>query len=177
MSDASGGREPHVPVMLDEVVRMLAPEPGEPAADLTVGAGGHARAILERTGPDGRLLGMDRDPTALRAARGVLEAFGARVVLREGASETLREVLREAAFPPPAMILLDLGVSSMQLDDPARGFSFRGDGPLDMRMGARGRTARDVLGALDADALERALRELADEPFARKIARAVAARH
>jgi 16S rRNA (cytosine1402-N4)-methyltransferase len=176
-SETGQGGSPHVPVMLDEVLTLLAPKPGEPAADLTVGAGGHARALLERTAPDGRLLGLDRDPNALAAARRVLEAFDARVVLREGASETLRDALTVAKFPAPTMILMDLGCSSMQLDEPKRGFSFRAEGPLDMRMSGKGPTAKDVLTSLDEQELNDALFHLGDEPFARRIARAVAPRH
>jgi len=163
--------------MLEEVLAMLSPEPGEPAADLTVGAGGHARALLERTGPDGSLLGLDRDPEALRLARRGLEEFGGRVVLRAGTSESLRDALRAESFPAPAMILLDLGCSSMQLDEKDRGFSFRFEGPLDMRMSGSGPTAKDLLSRMDEQALADALFKLGDEPYARKIARAVAPRH
>jgi 16S rRNA (cytosine1402-N4)-methyltransferase len=163
--------------MLAETLDMLRPEPGDPAADLTVGAGGHARAVLERTGPDGLLLGLDRDPEALRTARRGLEEFGARVRLHAGTSESLRDALRAESFPAPKTILLDLGCSSMQLDGPERGFSFRFAGPLDMRMSGEGPTAVDVLSRLDERALADALFQLGDEPFARRIARAVAPRH
>jgi 16S rRNA (cytosine1402-N4)-methyltransferase len=176
-TEAEQGGSPHVPVLLDEVLTLLDPRPGEPAADLTVGAGGHAAAILRRTGPDGRLLGLDRDPEALRTARRGLEEFGARVVLRAGTSESLRDALRAESFPAPALILLDLGCSSMQLDEARRGFSFRFEGPLDMRMSGAGPTAKELLSKLDEAALRDALFKLGDEPFARRIARDVSARH
>ncbi|HVT01903.1 MAG TPA: 16S rRNA (cytosine(1402)-N(4))-methyltransferase RsmH, partial [Thermoanaerobaculia bacterium] len=138
----------------------------------TVGLGGHSEALLE-AGSRARLLGIDRDPRALERARERLARFGSRVRLVEGRHESLIEILRDSEVQQPGTILADLGVSSMQLDDASRGFSFRFEGPLDMRMGAGGTTAADLVSSLDVDELTRILREYGEEPMARKIARAI----
>lgn len=140
--------------------------------DATVGFGGHSEALLEASS-GARLLGIDRDPRALERARERLTRFGDRVRLVEGRHESLIEILRDSEVNEPGIILADLGVSSMQLDDAARGFSFRFEGPLDMRMGDQGATAADLVGSLDIDELTRILREYGEEPMARKIARAI----
>jgi 16S rRNA (cytosine1402-N4)-methyltransferase len=161
---------PHTPVLLHEVVEMLAPERGGFYVDATLGAGGHAEAILER-GPDARVLGLDRDTEALDAARTRLARFGDRAVLVEANFADLDEVLD--GRPPADGILADLGVSSMQLDEARRGFSFRRDGPLDMRMGRGGRTAADIVAAASVDELTRIFREWGEERMAAKIARGI----
>jgi 16S rRNA (cytosine1402-N4)-methyltransferase len=161
---------PHVPVLLQEVVELLAPERGGFYVDATVGAGGHAEAILER-GPNARLLGLDRDAEALDAARRRLARFGDRVVLVEANFGDLDEAL--TGHPAPDGVLADLGVSSMQLDEARRGFSFRRDGPLDMRMGRHGRTAADIVATASVNELTRIFREWGEERMAAKIARGI----
>jgi 16S rRNA (cytosine1402-N4)-methyltransferase len=155
---------------VDEVVRLLAPERGGFFVDATLGAGGHAAALLE-AGGEIRLLGIDRDPEALEIARERLAAFGGRVEFRLADFAGLDEVL--APLPPPDGILADLGVSSMQIDRAERGFSFRRDGPLDMRMGPGGRSAADIVASADVDELTRILRDYGEERMAAKIARGI----
>jgi 16S rRNA (cytosine1402-N4)-methyltransferase len=137
-----------------------------------VGAGGHAERLLER-GPDIRLLGVDRDPDALALARERLARFSERVELVAGDFAELDALL--AGKPPANGILADLGVSSMQLDRGERGFSFRRDGPLDMRMGPTGRTAADIVSTASVDELTRIFRDYGEERMAAKIARGIVA--
>ena len=151
---------------------MLAPERGGLFVDATVGAGGHAEALLD-AGPGVRLLGLDRDPDALAAARVRLARFGERVALRRADLGDLDLVLSDD--PAPAGVLADLGVSSMQLDRAERGFSFRRDGPLDMRMGRSGRSAADVVATASVEELTRIFREFGEERMAGKIARGIVA--
>jgi 16S rRNA (cytosine1402-N4)-methyltransferase len=151
---------------------VLAPERGGLFVDATVGAGGHAEALLD-AGPSVRLLGLDRDPDALAAARVRLARFGERVSLRQADFADLDLVLSD--FPAPAGVLADLGVSSMQLDRAERGFSFRRDGPLDMRMGQSGRSAADVVATASVEELTRIFREFGEERMAGKIARGIVA--
>ena len=159
-------------MLVAEVAEILAPERGGFFVDATVGAGGHAEALLER-GRGIRLLGIDRDPEAVALARARLARFGGRVEL---ACETFAEIGRVLeGFPAADGILADLGVSSMQLDRPSRGFSFRRDGPLDMRMDGEGRTAAEVLAAASAEELKRIFREYGEERMAAKIARGIVA--
>jgi 16S rRNA (cytosine1402-N4)-methyltransferase len=138
--------------------------------DATVGSGGHAEALLER-GPGIRLLALDRDPEALALARGRLARFSERVELVAANFADLDSALAER--PAPDGILADLGVSSMQLEKASRGFSFRRDGPLDMRMSGRGRTAADVVAEASVEELTRILREYGEERMAAKIARGI----
>jgi 16S rRNA (cytosine1402-N4)-methyltransferase len=161
---------PHTPVLVREVVELLAPERGGFFVDATVGAGGHAEAILER-GPGVRMLGLDRDAEALDLARRRLARFGGRVELLEANFADLEEVLADR--PNADGILADLGVSSMQLDEGRRGFSFRREGPLDMRMGRDGRTAADIVATASAEELTRIFREWGEERMAAKIARGI----
>jgi 16S rRNA (cytosine1402-N4)-methyltransferase len=153
-------------------VEWLRPERGGFVLDATLGAGGHAEALLER-GSELRLLGIDRDPAALALARERLERFGARVELREGDFSDLDAVLEDR--PAPDGILADLGVSSMQLDTASRGFSFRREGPLDMRMGRSGRSAAEILAAASVEELTRIFREYGEERMSAKIARGIVA--
>ena len=152
------------------MVELLAPERGGFFVDATVGAGGHARALLE-AGPGIRLLGLDRDPDALGLARERLVGFADRVRLLEGNFGDLAELLAGSAAPDA--ILADLGVSSMQLEEPSRGFSFRRDGPLDMRMSRSGRSAADVVAHASVEELSRIFSEYGEERMAIKIARAI----
>jgi 16S rRNA (cytosine1402-N4)-methyltransferase len=157
-------------VLLEEVVEILAPERGGFFVDATVGAGGHAEALLER-GAEIRLLACDRDPQALELARRRLARFGERVEFLQENFAELDRVL--AGFPAPDGILADLGVSSMQLEEAWRGFSFRREGPLDMRMSGAGRSAADVLATASVEELTRILREYGEERMAAKIARGI----
>jgi 16S rRNA (cytosine1402-N4)-methyltransferase len=151
-------------------VELLAPERGGFFVDVTVGAGGHARALLE-AGPGIRLLGLDRDPDAVALARRRLAEFGERARVVEANFGDLASTLE--GFPPPDGILADLGLSSMQLEESSRGFSFRRDGPLDMRMSRSGRTAADVVASASAEELSRIFFEYGEERMANKIARAI----
>jgi len=151
---------------------MLEPERGGFFVDATVGAGGHAEFLLER-GTEIRLLGIDRDPDALALAGERLARFAQRFELVAGDFADLDALL--AGRLPAAAILADLGVSSMQLDRGERGFSFRRDGPLDMRMGPAGRTAADIVATASVDELTRIFRDYGEERMAAKIARGIVA--
>ena len=154
------------------MVRWLEPARGGFFVDATVGAGGHAEAILD-AGADVRLLGLDRDPDALEIAGGRLARFGERARLLRADFGDLAEVM--AGEPPPDGILADLGISSMQIDRAERGFSFRREGPLDMRMGREGRSAADVVATASVEELTRIFREYGEERMAAKIARGIVA--
>jgi 16S rRNA (cytosine1402-N4)-methyltransferase len=168
---------PHRPVLLAEVLERLAPSPGEVHIDGTIGPGGHAAAILSRLGPRGLLIGIDRDPEALALARARLEASGFPFRIFQGSYSELRTGLEQAGLPPEGAVdglLLDLGVSSLQLDRPERGFSFLHEGPLDMRMSpGEGEPARDLLARASVEEIEEILRVHGEEPQARRIARAI----
>jgi 16S rRNA (cytosine1402-N4)-methyltransferase len=153
-------------------VEWLRPERGGFFVDATVGAGGHAEGLLE-AGEEARLLGIDRDPEALALAARRLRRFGHRVELVEGDFSDLDRLV--SGRPAPDGILADLGVSSMQLETPARGFSFRRDGPLDMRMGRSGRSAAEILADAPVEELTRIFREYGEERMAAKIARGIVA--
>ena len=163
----------HRPVMLAEVVRALNPRPDGLYVDGTLGAGGHAEAVLAAGGPQGRLLGLDRDPRALGLARERLAKFGNRVHLVQATFDHMEQELSRWGQGLADGVLLDLGVSSMQLDEPGRGFSFRRDEPLDMRMGDQGPSAAELLAQMDEDGLASTFRRLGEEDQARRIARAV----
>ena len=164
----------HSSVLLPEVVELLALESGADAADLTLGAGGHAEAMLNRTGPEGRLLGIDRDPEALVLARQRLQAFGDRLFSVEGRAGEFEAHAASCGFSVFDGILADLGVSSMQLDRAERGFSFMRDGPLDMRMtSGKGETAAQLIERADAVELEDIFRRYGEEPRAGAVARKI----
>lgn len=159
-------------MLLPETLARLAPRPGETWVDCTLGGGGHAAAIAELLGPGGRLIALDQDETMLERARTRLAPWPATIV--NANFDQLKDVLDNLNLPAVDGVLADLGFSSMQVDDPDRGFSFMRDGPLDMRMDrSRGRTAADVLNEISLDDLTRALVELGDEPQAETIARAL----
>lgn len=161
-------------MLLEETLGWLAPERGGLFVDCTLGLGGHAHALLARF-PHSRLLGIDRDPRALQLARQRLEEFGRRARCVEGNFRDLETVWAEhaAGEAPPAGIYADLGMSSLQLDDPERGFSFQRDGPLDMRMGTAGPTAAELVNFATEENLEEIFREFGEEPEARRVARAI----
>ncbi len=168
----------HQPVLEEEVLSFLGVGAGTLVVDGTVGFGGHAEAILERTAPDGRLVGLDRDEVALEAARQRLVPFGDRVELVHASFRNLTDVLAERGSPPLDAVLLDLGVSSPQLDEPERGFRFGQSGqsaeavPLDMRMDAsRGATAAELLAHASEPELVRWFQEYGELPGARRLAR------
>jgi 16S rRNA (cytosine1402-N4)-methyltransferase len=163
----------HEPVLYSEVIEALRP-PREDGTlvDATVGLGGHAEGLLERY-PGARLIAIDRDPEALRRSQERLARFGDRVTFHRGRHESLIDILKQSQVDKVSGLVADLGVSSMQLDDAQRGFSFRYDAPLDMRMGVDGATAADLVNGLDEAELARILREWGEEPLARRIARAI----
>lgn len=161
----------HIPVLLNETIGCLNPRRGGVYVDCTVGAGGHARAILENIGPDGLLIGLDRDPAALAAARQNLAPFGAQVRLVHGNFSRLREALDSLGVPAVDGVLFDLGVSSLQLDAADRGFSYWKDAPLDMRMDpAQQTTAYHLVNGLTEDELAKIIAEYGEEKWARRIA-------
>ncbi len=163
----------HQSVLLSEIVEFLRPSRDDGTlVDATIGLGGHAEALLTRY-PSIRLLGIDRDPAALAASAARLEKFGDRVTLAQGRHETLIDILKKQKIESVSGLLADLGVSSMQLDDASRGFSFRYDAPLDMRMGPESTTAAELVNTLDERELATILREYGEEPMARGIARAI----
>jgi len=161
----------HVPVLAEEVSFLLRPRRGGWVVDGTIGMGGHAERLLERADPAVRLLGVDGDPEALGRAGRRLARFSDRVVLRHGSFRDLAAHAAAAGVGEAEAVLLDLGLSSYQLEESGRGFSFSGDEPLDMRFDpTRGRTAADLLGSLARDELTRVLAEYGEERHARRIA-------
>jgi 16S rRNA (cytosine1402-N4)-methyltransferase len=159
-------------VLLAETLEWLAPERGGLFVDATLGAGGHAQALLERS-PSLQLVGIDQDRDALALARERLRRFGARVRFLERNFQEIGEILDELS--PADGILADLGVSSMQLDEASRGFSFRRDGPLDMRMNQNGPSAADIVSTASPEKLTRILRDYGEERMAAKIVRGIVA--
>ncbi len=168
----------HRPIMLREIMAVLAPEPGATAVDGTLGYGGHAREILAALQPGGRLIGVDADPIELPKTEARLRALGfpaESLLVRRMNFAGLAQLLATEAPGGADLILADLGVSSMQIDNPARGFTFKTDGPLDLRMNPqRGQSAAALLAGLSAAKLEKLLIENADEPHAAPLARALA---
>lgn len=165
----------HDPVLFDEVLEFLRPNRGDGViVDATVGLGGHSEGLLERY-PEVRILAIDRDREALERSRQRLGRFGDRVTFARGRHESLIDILKQSNIESVSGVLADLGVSSMQLDDAARGFSFRFDGPLDMRMGDEARSAADLVNQLDQYELYRIIRNYGEEPMARRISEAIVA--
>jgi 16S rRNA (cytosine1402-N4)-methyltransferase len=166
----------HRPVLLDEVLAALDVRPGATVVDCTVGWAGHACELLRRAGPGGRLLGLDLDADNLPRARARLAEVGHPFTLHHANFAALPSVLAAEGVPAADALLADLGMSSMQVDDPQRGFSYARDGPLDMRMDrTRGRSAAEVLATIAEADLAGALRELGDEPEAERIANVIIA--
>ncbi|MDQ2800912.1 MAG: 16S rRNA (cytosine(1402)-N(4))-methyltransferase RsmH, partial [Armatimonadota bacterium] len=169
----------HIPVMRDEVVAVLDPQPGQTLLDCTLGGGGHAVALAERLRPGGRLIGLDQDPDALAEAGQRLASFGDAVILKQARFDALGKVLDALGIRQIDGALFDLGVSSYQLDTPSRGFSFKDpDALLDMRMNpaSGGPTAADLLNRLSERELATLIRENSDEHWAARIARFAAER-
>ena len=164
----------HTAVLLAEVLGQLAPVPGGTYADVTVGGGGHARAILKRSAPDGRLIATDRDPNAIDAARAALGEFGQRIIFRKARIGELRDVLTSLDIQQVDGIVADLGVSSAQLDQAERGFSMAKNGPIDMRMDpTESDSALDLIARSDAEELANLIYRYGEEHRSRKIARAI----
>jgi 16S rRNA (cytosine1402-N4)-methyltransferase len=164
----------HEPVMAAEVAHWLAPRPGQTLVDVTVGTGGHSLALVPRLLPDGRLIAVDRDAEALASARRRLAEFAGQVDWVHGNFRDLAALLRARRVTQVDGILADLGMSSLQLGDAARGFSFAHDAPLDMRMDVRqSTTAADLLNTLPVEELARILLTFGEERFAARIARGI----
>ncbi len=162
----------HTPVMVAEALEALAVRPGGRYVDCTVGGGGHAHAILEAASPGGMLLGIDADPEALAAARERLAPFGDRVLLREANFANVGEVCSDLGFAPAQGILFDLGLSSLQLDEDERGFSFQREGPLDMRFSPKqALTAANIVNSYREEELAHLFRRYGEERRSRRIAR------
>jgi 16S rRNA (cytosine1402-N4)-methyltransferase len=166
----------HVPVLLDRIVKLLAPaleQPGSVMVDATLGMGGHSESVLERC-PNARVMGIDRDREALKLAGERLARFGDRFTPIHAVYDELPRVLTEQGLSSVSAVLLDLGVSSLQVDERERGFAYRHDAPLDMRMDqSSGMTAADVLNTYGLADLERILRDYGEERFAKRVASAV----
>jgi len=163
----------HIPVMGAEVLQLLAPRDGGRYLDATFGGGGHAEAILSAAACT--LWAIDRDPEAIARGAALAARFPGRLHLLHGRFGEMRKLLQDAGVGSLDGIVFDLGVSSFQLDEPRRGFSFRADGPLDMRMGQEGRSAADLVNQLSEDELARIFREFGEERHAPRIARAIIA--
>lgn len=172
----NGTSPAHLPVMPSEVLSWLRPHSGGIYVDGTVGYCGHAMEILRASQPHGVVLGIDRDVQAINTGRQRLEGFGSRAILVKSHFMELKQILAERGITHVQGVLLDLGVSSPQLDEPSRGFSFRSDGPLDMRMDqSSGRTAADIVNGLDEADLADMIYRLGEERYSRRIARAIVA--
>jgi 16S rRNA (cytosine1402-N4)-methyltransferase len=164
----------HVPVLAEEIVQWVLQANPSVIVDCTVGYGGHAEALLRRSPPTMRLIGLDRDPQAIMYSKERLAEFGDRVVLKRGDYRDLKRHLAEVNVSRVEAVVFDLGVSSPQLDDPRRGFSFRADGPLDMRMDqTTGRTAAAVVNEEPEPVLADIIYQYGEERYARRIARAI----
>ena len=162
----------HIPVLFHEIMDIMAPKPGEVFVDCTLGGGGHSKGFLERISPDGTLIGIDQDTNALAAAKQNLSDYDGRVTYVHSNYSNLDEILSTYAPDGVDGILFDIGVSSHQLDEKDRGFSYMQDTPLDMRMDqSRSMTARDVVNTYSEEELHRILKEYGEERWAKRIAK------
>jgi 16S rRNA (cytosine1402-N4)-methyltransferase len=176
ISGSPGDQFPHQPVLYHEVLDALTPVSGSDYLDGTLGAGGHAEGILQASAPQGRLLGLDLDLEALAIAHQRLFAYQDRVILRHASYRDTPEILKEVGWQHVHGILLDLGISSMQIDRPDRGFSFSEKGPLDMRFDQdSGLSAAELVNTLSEEALIEILQDYGEERYAKRIARAIIA--
>ena len=173
-SSAAGGPARHIPVMLSDVLEALAPKDGDVIVDGTFGAGGYAKALLEAA--DCKIIAIDRDPQAFALGGALADAYPGRLMAVLGRYSEMEQIAASEGFDRVDAVALDLGVSSMQLDQAERGFSFAHDGPLDMRMGAEGPTAADLVNTLGQDELADIIKTFGEERRARAIARAIVAR-
>ena len=167
MSPVSPSDPPHIPVLLDEVIDALAIAPGETHVDATFGAGGYSRAMLAK---GARVYAFDRDPDAIAAGSAMVEAADGALTLIPATFSALDSELAARGRVPVDGVTMDIGVSSMQLDQAERGFSFQGDGPLDMRMSREGMSAADFVNTADEGEIADVLREYGEEPRARRVA-------
>jgi 16S rRNA (cytosine1402-N4)-methyltransferase len=163
----------HIPVLLDEVIAAVGPRDGGYYIDGTFGGGGYSRTLLERA--PCRVLGIDRDPDAIRRGAALVQRFAGRLVLAQGRFSAMQETLAQQNESGSDGVVLDLGVSSFQLDEAARGFSFRGDGPLDMRMEQTGPSAADFVNTATEEELVSVISEYGEERHSRRVARAIVA--
>lgn len=167
----------HIPVLINEVLEFLDPQPGENLIDGTLGGAGHSKAILERTGPNGKLLGIDMDAEAIRASRMNLEKFSDRVILERGNFLNFARFQDENSFEPLNLFFLDLGISSKQLDDEMLGISFLKNSPLDMRLGGEeiigGVSAEKILNTYSEEKIFNIIKNYGEERYARNIAAAI----
>ncbi len=165
----------HIPVLLQETIDALAVQPGGRYIDCTIGAGGHSAAILERSSPGGQLLGIDADPDAIKVAKARLEAHSRSVLLVNENFVNLEAICLKYDFFPVHGILFDLGLSSLQLDSPSRGFSFQQDAPLDMRFSpSQEVTVADIINTSSESELARLIKTYGEEVYSRQIARRIA---
>lgn len=171
---AAGGPARHIPVMLSEVLAALEPKDGEVIIDGTFGAGGYSEAILDAA--ECKVIAIDRDPEAVRASRSLAERYPDRLVTAHARFSEMEQVAAREGVKAVSGVVLDLGVSSMQLDEGERGFSFMKEGPLDMRMSREGPTAADLVNTLSEQALAEIIGKLGEERRARAIAKAILAR-
>lgn len=175
-SPIGAGAGQHTPVLYQQVLSALSPSAGSRYIDGTLGAGGHAFGVLEASRPDGSLLGLDRDPQAIAVAGERLGVFGARTLLRQGSFANMQSIASEVGWSSVQGVLLDLGMSSMQLADSSRGFSFLHDGPLDMRFDpGQAVTAADLVNELSEAELGDLLLRFGEERQAHRVARAIVA--
>lgn len=169
----------HIPVLINEVLAALDPQPGENLIDGTLGGGGHSRAILEKTGPHGKLLGIDMDAEAIKASRMNLEKFAERIILERDNYVNFAALQKKHDFEPLDLFFLDLGVSSKQLDDEMLGISFLKNSPLDMRLGGEeitgGVGAEEILNAYSEEKIFNIIRNYGEERYAKNIASAIVA--
>tara|TARA_Y100001970_G_scaffold294367_1_gene451769 strand:- start:15717 stop:16703 length:987 start_codon:yes stop_codon:yes gene_type:complete len=170
-SSITAHTQTHIPVMLPEVIAILDPKPGGIYVDGTFGSGGYARAILDSTAC--KIIGIDRDPSAIAAARTMYDEYNGRLCLKEGRISDMEAIVNSETTEQVDGVALDLGVSSTQLNDRARGFSFILDGPLDMRMGRSEETAADIVNLRTEKDLIKILRNYGEERYAKRIALAI----
>ena len=165
----------HTPVLLNEVIKYLQPQPNQNFIDGTLGNGGHAEAILQKNGPEGKLLGIDQDPAAIKIAKKRLAPFGSRVIFAQENFKNINKIIYAYNFNCPINgILLDLGLSSTQLKEQSRGFSFQASGPLDMRMSSDGSlSAETIINKWNLRKLENIFKEYGEEKLARPIAQEI----
>jgi 16S rRNA (cytosine1402-N4)-methyltransferase len=164
----------HTPVLIEETIQFLDPRPGNRFIDATLGAGGHTRAILDRTAPDGRVLGIDQDETALSSVRATLESYGSRVLFVHSNFRAVRTIAETYGFLQCDGVIADIGISSMMVDDPSRGFSFMQEGPLDMRMDRnQALTAADIVNTYSEKEIADIIYTYGEERRSRPIARSI----